>query len=66
MQPRVSFLRDTKRTGDISELHVTAALAQHGYRSSILFGENHRCDVVIERDGRFERVQIKTGRLRNG
>lgn len=43
-----------------------AALAQTGYRLFVPFGENCRYDVAIEKDGIFKRVQIKTGRLRNG
>jgi PD-(D/E)XK endonuclease len=30
------------------------------------FGENTRCDLVIEKDGGLCRVQCKTGRLRKG
>jgi hypothetical protein len=59
--------RDTKRVGDVSELMVMAALVRAGYRLAIPYGENSRYDVIIEDDvGRLARVQIKTGRLRNG
>jgi hypothetical protein len=66
MQPRVSFLRDTKSKGIISELSVMVALAKAGYRLLLPYGENCRYDVAIEKDGVFKRVQIKTGRLRSG
>lgn len=62
----VSFLRDTKSTGVISELSVMVALAKSGYRLLLPYGENCRYDVAIERKGEFKRVQIKTGRLRDG
>jgi glucose dehydrogenase len=58
--------RDTKRTGDISEAMVLAALVRCGYTVAIPFGENQRWDAVIERDNVLARVQIKTGRLRKG
>jgi hypothetical protein len=59
--------RDTKRIGDVSELMVMAALARAGYRLAIPYGENCRFDVIIEDEvGTLARVQIKTGRLRNG
>src|SRR5271168_600225 len=59
--------RDTKRIGDVSELMVMAALVRVGYRLAIPYGESSRYDVIIEdEDGRLARVQIKTGRLRNG
>jgi hypothetical protein len=61
----VSFLRDTKSVGDLSELMVAAALAHPGYTVS-LPGENARYDLVIDKDGVLSRVQVKTGRLRSG
>lgn len=30
------------------------------------FGENHRYDLVIDQGTGFSRIQVKTGRLRNG
>jgi hypothetical protein len=62
----VSFLRDTKSVGDLSELVVALALARAGYLVSKPFGENARYDLVIDKDGKLSRVQVKTGRLRNG
>ena len=59
--------RDTKRIGIVSELKVIAALADAGYHVLIPYGDSVRYDVVIEDDeGTFARVQIKTGRLKNG
>jgi hypothetical protein len=43
-----------------------AALYESGYGLYVPFGENTRCDLVIEREGALDRVQIKTGRLRRG
>jgi len=58
--------RNTKRTGDISELRLMHDLVRVGYLVSIPFGEDHRYDLVIEKDGQFASVQVKTGRLRKG
>ncbi|HET9031054.1 MAG TPA: group I intron-associated PD-(D/E)XK endonuclease [Candidatus Aquilonibacter sp.] len=66
MDDRISFLRDTKRIGDIAEMRIMAACAEAGYHVLVPFGENRRYDIVLERDGRFFRVQVKAGRLRNG
>lgn len=57
---------NTKKKGDISELAVVAQLAKRGYSVLLPFGDSNRYDIVIERDGNFERVQVKTGTLRNG
>ena len=62
----VSFLRDTKSIGELSELIVAFALSQAGYFVSKPLGENARYDLVIDKDGMLSRVQVKTGRLRNG
>src|SRR5579862_9027925 len=58
--------RNTKRVGDISEITVLSALVRLGYRVSIPYGENQRYDFVVEKDGKLQRVQVKTGRLRLG
>lgn len=58
--------RDTKATGDRSEAAVLAALSQRGYLISIPFGENHRYDLIADDGERLLRIQVKTGRLRNG
>jgi len=44
-----------------------AAFVDAGYRILIPFGENHRYDFVAEdQEGRFLRIQVKSGRLKNG
>ena len=58
--------RDTKSIGDFSELMVLLALTEAGYDVSIPFGENHRYDMIADKDGVLSRVQVKTGRLRDG
>jgi len=42
------------------------ALQNLGYPLLLPFGENTRYDLVIDHGERFERVQCKTGRFRNG
>lgn len=64
MDPGVK--RNTKRVGDLSELRLMHDLVRAGYLVSIPFGEDHRYDLVIEKDGVFKSVQVKTGRLRKG
>lgn len=58
--------RDTKTIGDRSEIEVIRALARAGHLVSVPFGENHRYDLIADKDGAVQRVQVKTGRLRNG
>jgi hypothetical protein len=59
--------RDTKSVGDRSEMRVMLAFIEAGYRIFIPFGENHRVDFLAEdENGRFLRIQVKTGRLRKG
>jgi hypothetical protein len=58
--------RNTKRIGDISELGLMPDFVRAGYLFSVPFGEDHRYDLVIEKDGKFASVQVKTGRLRKG
>jgi hypothetical protein len=58
--------RDTKSIGDISELRVASALAELGYAVSKPLGENQRYDLIADDGERLQRIQVKTGRIRNG
>ena len=50
-----------------SEAALTNRFVQLGYAVFLPVGHNHRFDLLVEAaDGRFLRVQCKTGRLRNG
>ena len=52
--------------GETSEGIILAALLRQGENVLIPFGYNHRYDLVVDRDGRFIRVQCKSGRLVSG
>jgi PD-(D/E)XK endonuclease len=58
--------RNTKLVGDISEARVLMALTEAGYAISKPFGENVRYDLIADDGERLLRVQVKTGKLRNG
>ena len=58
--------RNTKKTGDLSEITVIAAFIRAGYYVSIPFGEDHRYDFIADKGGKLSRIQVKTGRLENG
>lgn len=64
--PIDTLKRDTKRIGDISEMQVAAAFSRRGYFVCRPFGENQRYDLIIDDGEQLSRVQVKTGRLRNG
>ena len=55
-----------KAIGDRTTLAAMLALTTLGYNVSMPFGENTRYDLIVEDDGTIERVQCKTGRLRDG
>jgi hypothetical protein len=54
-----------KVVGDRTTLAVIAALDAAGYDVLLPFGENTRYDLVIDDGDRLQRVQCKTGRLRD-
>jgi PD-(D/E)XK endonuclease len=58
--------RDTKTKGDVSELRVAVAFTEAGYAVSKPLGENQRYDLIVDDGERLQRVQVKTGRIRNG
>jgi hypothetical protein len=55
-----------KDVGDASTLAIMIALRQTGLALYVPFGENTRCDLIVDNDGELTRVQCKTGRLREG
>lgn len=57
---------NSKAVGEVSEAVILAHLVKQGYTVLTPFGNNRRYDLVIDHGDHFERVQVKTGRLRNG
>ena len=55
-----------KAKGDRSTLAIMLALTEAGFSVYLPFGENTRCDLIIDDGDRPRRVQCKTGRLRTG
>jgi PD-(D/E)XK nuclease superfamily protein len=48
-----------KTKGDLAELKVATDLLERGYRIAIPFGEDHDFDLILCRDDRLERIQVK-------
>ncbi|RTL07672.1 hypothetical protein EKK58_00525 [Candidatus Dependentiae bacterium] len=57
---------NTKQTGDISEAAVAAEFLKAGLTVLTPWGDRHRYDLVVEEEGVFLRIQVKTGRVKNG
>ena len=57
---------NTKGIGEVSEGIVLAHLLKSGRTVLLPFGNNQRYDLVVDEDGTFVRVQVKTGRLERG
>lgn len=57
---------NSKTIGDQSEGMVLARFLRNGWTVLQPFGDNQRYDLVVDRGNGFERVQVKTGRLKNG
>ncbi|MGH9798770.1 MAG: group I intron-associated PD-(D/E)XK endonuclease [Blastocatellia bacterium] len=52
--------------GNLSELKVMAAYTQAGFIVSVPFGGGASYDLIVDTGTRLLKVQVKTGRLRNG
>ena len=60
-------MRNTSKVGSVTFTHVAAALADMGHTVLSPFCDTRRYDLVFEdEEGRFFRVQCKTGRLYRG
>jgi hypothetical protein len=51
-----------KTKGELAELKVAADLVERGYRIAIPFGEDSDFDLIICREDRLKRVQVKFAR----
>jgi hypothetical protein len=52
-------MAELKRRGDLAELRVAADLLARGHRIAIPYGEDWDYDLIVEREGRLDRVQVK-------
>ncbi len=55
-----------KRKGIKTEAIIRAEFVRHGATVLEPFGDNERYDFVVESDGKFHRIQCKTGRKKSG
>jgi hypothetical protein len=52
-------MADLKRKGDLAELRVASDLRARGHKIAFPFGEDWDYDLIVEREGILERVQVK-------
>jgi hypothetical protein len=57
---------NTTEIGNRTEAFVLGALIRSGRQVLVPFGGGRRYDMVFEEEGKFFRVQCKTGELRTG
>ena len=57
---------NTKSVGELTEAKIIVKLLELGYVCSKPFGDNARYDLIVDDGLRLSRVQIKTGRVREG
>jgi len=55
-----------KKIGEKTEAKIISCLIDNDKVVLLPFGDNQRYDLVIDEDGVFQRIQCKTGRLKNG
>ena len=58
--------KNSKDVGERSEAQILARLLKRGYTVLLPFGDNQRYDLVVDKAGKFIRVQCKTGKMREG
>lgn len=50
---------ETHVKGDRGEMKVIMDCLERGYKVSIPFGHNHRYDLIVDRNGELNRIQVK-------
>ena len=56
----------TKARGDLAELAVATDLLRRGHSVAFPYGEDSDYDLILDREGQLERVQVKYGESRSG
>ena len=64
-KPRVK-IKHCKRRGEWAEMRFMAMAAENGLEVTKPFGEMARYDFIVEHEGKFARVQVKSTMYRNG
>lgn len=55
-----------KAVGELVEIKSISRLIELGYSVSLPFGNNQRYDAIIDNGLELKKIQIKSGRIRNG
>lgn len=58
-RPYARSVAPLKQKGDLAELMIAADLRRRGYRIAFPYGEDCDYDLIVDRDGKLERVQVK-------
>lgn len=56
----------TNQKGRVAEAKVIAKLVELGEHVLVPFGNSGRYDVALDRNGKLVRVEVKTGRFKDG
>lgn len=59
-------LTNSKSIGNLSEMKVMTRLIELGHKVSIPYGDNCRYDLILDLNGTLQKIQIKTGRYKDG
>ena len=59
-------MHEKKTKGDLFVVPVIARLTELQWNVGILITEHAKYDLLAEKEGKMIRVQVKTGRIRNG
>lgn len=66
-KPKVNIkIKHAKRRGEWAEMRFMAMATENGIEVSKPYGEMARYDFVVEHEGKFARVQVKSTMYRNG
>lgn len=57
---------NTKQKGELSEAEVILAMLRRNWSVSKPFGDNQKYDLILDDGNGLKRVQVKTGRLKEG
>lgn len=63
---KTDVMKNRPRQGEKSELAVASELMMKGYGVSFPFGHNHQYDLIVDKDSKLYRIQVKTAKNEDG
>lgn len=58
-------MNENNQKGDVGETRIISEMCKRGYKVALPFGQDWKYDLIVDRNGKLERIQVKSANSRN-